>query len=342
MRPTLRLLAFSLLTSCVAVVRAHEVPAEMVTAANALLAALTPEQKKLAVYPLTDAERENWNFVPIARNGLPFKKTSTDVQALGIELLRTGLSHTGVAKVQAVMQLEIVLKELEKANPKQNRDPVNYFVTIFGEPAADKSWGWRFEGHHLAFNFTVVEGKHVFFAPSFLGTNPAEVKAGPRKGERVLAQEEDAGHAFIASLDEAQRKLAIFDAKAPTEIATANKKRVDPLAPAGISSAQLRPEQREKLLALFRIYAGRARPELAAEVMAKVAATPADKFTFAWAGSLQRASGGSYYRLQTPDYLIEYDNTQNNANHVHSVFRDFKGDFGHDLLAEHYAKAHKK
>src|SRR4051812_1751668 len=192
----------------------------MLNAATKFLGTLDPAQKKEATYPVTDAERENWNFVPIERHGLPFKKTSTAQQALGIALLRTGLSHTGVAQAQAIMALEFVLKELENDKPAGRRDPTNYFVTIFGEPSASKSWGWRFEGHHLSFNFTVIDGTHVFFAPSFMGSNPAEVRAGPRKGERVLGREEDLGLEFINSLDESQRKMAIFATEALKEIVT--------------------------------------------------------------------------------------------------------------------------
>lgn len=311
----------------------------MVAAAKTFLGALNAEQKKQAVYPLTDAERENWNFVPIARNGLPFKNTSTQVQALGFALLRTGLSHTGVAKAQAIMQLELILKEQEKDTPQGRRDPTNYFVTIFGEPSADKSWGWRWEGHHMSFNFTVVDGKHVFFVPSFMGTNPAEVRQGPRKGERVLGEEEDLGLALINSLDDAQRKTAIFATDALKEIVTTNKKRVDPLSPEGIPASKLTGPQREKLVALVKVYLNRARPELAEEVFAQISAAGVDKITFAWAGGLDR-SKQTYYRIQGPTFLIEFDNSQGNGNHIHSTIRDFKGDFGHDLLREHYAKAH--
>ena len=335
-----------LLLSCIAllaasVARAHEVPAEMTAAANVFLGALNADQKKQATYPLTDAERENWNFVPIARQGLPMKKMTPEQGALGIALLRTGLSHTGLAKAQAIMQLELFLREAEKANPKQVRDPVNYFVTIFGEPAADKSWGWRFEGHHMSFNFTVVDGKHVFFAPGFMGTNPAEVRSGPRKGERVLGGDEDMGIAFVNSLDATQRKTAIIAEKALTEIVTTNKKRVEPLSPAGITATQLTPAQREKLVALVKHHLARWRPELAAENFEKITAAGLDQLTFAWAGGLDR-SQQTYYRIQGPTFLIEFDNSQNNGNHVHSTFRDFKGDFGHDVLAEHYAKEHAK
>jgi hypothetical protein len=321
---------------------AHEVPAEMFAAAKTFLGTLSAEQKKLAVYPLTDAERENWNFVPLARNGLTFKKMSNEQYALGIALLRSGVSHTGLARVQAIMQLEFVLKELEKDTPAGRRDPSNYFITVFGEPSADKSWGWRFEGHHTAFNFTVVGGKHVFFTPSFLGSNPAEVRAGPRKGERVLAEEEDLAHAFIQSLDAAQQKIAIFAQQAPKEIITTNKKRVDALSPVGITAAQLNPAQARALLrprqSLHRPLAPRARRR---DVRSAHQAPGLDKLTFAWAGPITRGAGATYYRIQSPDFLIEFDNTQNNWNHIHTTVRAFKGDFGHDLLAEHYAKEHK-
>ncbi len=338
MRPIPHFLLGLALAVTAPVLRAHEAATEMVAAAQTFLGALSAEQKKLATYPLTDDERENWNFVPIARQGLSFKAASTQVQALGISLLRSGLSHTGVAKAQAIMQLELFLKEQEK-DTVGRRDPTNYFVTIFGEPSADKSWGWRFEGHHISFNFTVVDGKHVFFVPSFMGTNPAEVRQGPRKGERVLADEEDLGLALINSLDDAQRKVAIFAPDALKEIVTTNRKRVDPLSPDGISAAKLTAPQREKLIGLVKLYLGRARPELADEAFGKISAAGLDKITFAWAGGLDR-SKQTYYRIQGPTFLIEFDNSQGNGNHVHTTIRDFKGDFGHDLLREHYAKAH--
>jgi hypothetical protein len=257
-----------------------------------------------------------------------------------LALLRTGAGQRGLARVDAIRSMELVLKEIEKDTPPGRRDPELYFITIFGDPSDQKSWGWRFEGHHLAFNFTVVDGQHVFFAPAFIGSNPAEVLAGPRKGERVLGEEEDRGLALINSLDATQRQRAIFAAEGLKEIVTTNQKRVQPLSPVGISATQLTAAQRAQLVELVRVYATRWRPELAEEIMAKVT-RDLDRVTFAWAGALARGKA-AYYRIQTPDFLIEFDNAQNNANHIHSVFRDFKGDFGHDPLAEHYAKDHAK
>jgi hypothetical protein len=319
--------------------RAHEPAEEMRDAANALLATLNDEQKTKAIFPLNDAERENWNFVPLARSGLPFKQMTPAQHDLALALLRTGLSQRGFARAEAIISMENVLKELE--NGAARRDPTLYYVTIFGAPSADKSWGWRFEGHHLSFNFTVVNGTRIFFAPSFIGSNPGEVRSGPRKGERVLGEEDDLGRAFVKSLDEAQRKIAVISEKAPGEIITSNSKRADPLAPAGIAYAQLTPPQREQLLALVKLYINRWRPEIADETYRKLEAAGLEKIAFAWAGGFERGDG-NYYRIQTPTFLIEFDNTQGNANHIHTVFRDFKGDFGHDLLREHYEQDHKK
>jgi hypothetical protein len=319
--------------------RAHAPAADMLNAANAFLSSLDSAQKKQATYEMTNAERENWNFVPTARSGLPLKQMTPAQHDLAFALLRSGLGEAGLTRTEAVMSLENVLKELE--NGAARRDPTNYFVTIFGTPAAATPWGWRFEGHHLSFNFTVVDGSHVFFAPTFIGSNPGEVKSGPKKGLRVLGTEEDDGIALIKSLDDVQRKSAIFSADAPKEIITGNSHHVTPLSPAGLLAAQFTTAQKEKLVSLIKLYLSRSRPELADATWKEISAAGVDNITFGWAGAIERGAG-SYYRIQGPTFLLEFDNTQNNANHVHTVFREFKGDFGQDLLREHYANEHGK
>ena len=343
MRPTPRvLLAVLGLFVLSSLARAHAPATDMFGAAQKLLGTLNADQKKQAVYPLTDTERENWFFTPVPRLGLPLKQMTEAQRPLALALLRTGLGQRGLVRAEAIMSMELVLKELEKDTPAGRRDPINYFVTVFGTPSEKNSWGWRFEGHHLSFNFTIIDGSHVFFAPAFIGSNPGEVLAGPRKGERVLGEEEDLGIAFVNSLDESQRKAAIFTTEAPKEIVTSNKHRVDPLSPVGIAATELKPAQREKLHALVKVYLSRGRTELSDEAFAAITKAGLDKVTFAWAGALDRKQA-TYYRIQGPTFLIEFDNSQNNANHIHSVFRDFKGDFGggNDFLAEHYAKEHK-
>lgn len=320
------------------IVSAHEPAVEMLEAAKALLASATPEQKEKLVFPFEAAERENWNFIPMARSGLPLKQMTVTQQDLALNLLRTGLSHAGMAKAEAVISLENVLKELEHGAAR--RDPTLYYVTLFGEPSATRSWGWRFEGHHLSFNFTVVEGHHVFFTPSFIGSNPAEVRDGPKQGLRVLGDEDDLGRALVKSLTDQQRAIAIFSPTAPVEIVTGNQHHVSPLEPRGIASSQLDTEQRNQLRKLLGIYINRYRPEIADATQAEIEAAGFDKIYFAWAGGTKPGIG-HYYRIQGPTFVCEFDNTQNDANHIHTAWRDFKNDFGRDPLAEHYAREHR-
>ena len=338
MRPSPRLfltiLGLAFLTTFA---RAHAPAVDMLAAAQKFLGTLSPEQKSKTTFPLTDKQRETWFFTPVDRAGLPFKEMNAAQHELALALLRTGLSGGGMAKAEAIIALELVLKELE--NGAARRDPTLYYVTLFATPSATASWGWRFEGHHLSFNFTIVDGSHVFFTPSFIGSNPAEVRSGPKKGLNILRDEDDLGRNFVNSLDDAQRKIAVLDAKSPAEILTGNKPRVDPLSPTGLSVAQMLPAQREQLLNLLKLYAGRYRTEIADAALAEIQAAGWDKVSFAWAGGVE-AGAGHYYRIQGPTFVVEFDNTQNNANHIHTVWRDFKGDFGHDLLKTHYAKEH--
>jgi hypothetical protein len=347
MYPSPRFILTALLLLAPALTRAAAPATDMLNAATALLAALTPDQKKQATFELTSEERENWFFTPVPRQGLPLKQMDARQQGLARALLRTGLSHTGSARADAIMSLELVLREIESAaQPTKRdavalrRDPVLYYVTIFGTPAADKPWGWRWEGHHLSFNFTVAEGSRVAFVPAFMGSNPAEVRSGPRTGERILGEEEDLGRALVKALDAAQLKVALVEEKAPNDMITSNKKMIDPLSPAGLMADQMTSAQRERLMAVVRAYVSRNRAELADATMQRINSEGINRISFAWAGGLERGDA-HYYRVQGPSFLIEFDNTQNQANHIHSVFREFKGDFGRDLLREHYQKSHK-
>jgi hypothetical protein len=323
------------LTLCAASARAHpHAPAEaMAEAAQNFLAALTPEQRQKATFDLNDAERVNWHFVPRERKGLPFKEMTPAQRHLAHALLSTGLSHRGYVKATTIMSLEQILRDLEQGRGP-TRDPELYFVTIFGQPGARSTWGWRVEGHHLSVNFTLANG-HAVSAPTFFGSNPAEVKTGPRQGLRVLAEEEDLARALVSSLSEAQRQQAIIQTDAPRDIITGADRKARRLEPLGIGYAALNPEQQQRLRALVEAYAQRHRLELAAQDLEQIQQAGWDQVHFAWAGSLERGQG-HYYRVQGPTFLLEYDNTQNDANHIHSVWRDLANDFGEDLLRKHY------
>ncbi len=308
----------------------------MTRAAEAFLSGLTPDQKAQAEFTFADSERLNWHFIPRERRGLSLGEMTERQREAARTLLRTGISQPGMQKVDAIIELENVLRDLG-GNP-QVRNPELYFVSVFGTPSANGPWGWRFEGHHLSLNFTVVDGQPVATAPAFFGANPARVPSGDHVGMRALAAEEDLARDLVTALTPAQRSTAIVLDDAPNDIFTSNTLDIDPLTPVGIAVGDLDANQRRMLVRLIDEYLDRMAPELASERRSRLQTSDLDRVTFAWAGSVEEGEA-HYYRVQGPTFLIEYDNVQNNANHIHSVWRDFDGDFGRDLIGEHYQNA---
>lgn len=325
---------------------AHPAADAMTDAAKKFLATLKPEQKAKAHYAdLKSEARHAWHFIPtemvsFGRKGLPMTEMADDQRKLALALLQSAMSDGGYAKATGIFTLEGVLKQFEK-NGKVDRNPILYFVSIYGTPDAKGTWAWRFEGHHLSLSFTIVDGKEVVAVPSFMGTNPAEVREGPKKGLRVLGVEEDLGRELVKSLSADQRKVAVFAEKAPSDIITGAKVKAERLTPEGISYPKLNDAQKQLLKRVVAEYANRARADVAKGDLAKIDQAGWDKVAFAWAGGLERGDG-HYYRVQGPSFLLEYDNTQNGANHVHAVWRDFANDFGDDLLKRHYEQSHRK
>lgn len=331
------------------IVASQRTASAMATSANALLKSLDPEGRKKLALPLDSSDRTRWNFVPTSmfpRQGLPLKEMTEPQRKLAHELLRSALSDRGYTTTTAIMNdLEAILRDTEAAAREasgrgsaggQVRDPELYFFTVFGTPGEKAAWGWRVEGHHVSLHFTVANGTGVAAAPSFWGSNPAEVREGPRKGFRALDKEQDAGRAVVMALDEAQRKTAIYTETAPNDIITMTAVTTDPLTPEGLTYSAMNPKQRELLMALIDVYVSQMTADIAAERMAAIKKAGVEKLTFAWAGPVEPGAR-HYYRVQGPTFLIEFDNTQNNGNHIHSVWRDFANDFGRDLLREHLA-----
>jgi hypothetical protein len=313
----------------------------MTESANRFLASLTPEQKAKAVWTFEDAERQNWIFTPTpARKGLGLLDMSPYQKHLASALLSAGLSQSGYIKAVSIMSLEDVLRVMEAGTNAPERNPEKYYFWVFGTPSDTGTWGYRVEGHHLSQSFTIANG-HVMAAPSFYGTNPADVKQGPRAGLRVLAAEEDLARDVVQSLDAEQKKTAIVAEKAPNDILTTNSRKAALSGqPSGISAAKMNAKQFEKLNALLDEYVSNVPDQLAAVRKDQIKKAGKNIY-FAWAGGLNRGDL-HYYRVQTDTFLIEFDNTQNGGNHIHSVWRDFNGDFGADLLKAHYDTSHKK
>src|SRR5258708_26717751 len=232
----------------------------MSDAAKAFLTSLTAEQRGKAVFPLDADERMNWFYTPVPRKGLPLKEMTTAQQKLAFALLGAGLSQRGFIKASSIMSLEDVLKIMENGKGP-TRDPDLYFFSIFGEPSETGTWGYRVEGHHVSQNFTIVNGK-VIGAPSFFGTNPAEVREGPRKGLRVLAREEDLGRELVQSLNADQLKTAIVDPKAPGDMLTTNSRQAALKGqPSGLQVTKMNANQKEMLQHLLDEYANNMRSE---------------------------------------------------------------------------------
>lgn len=339
MLPRLGLIAVSALLLTAAYNRTNSASI-MTETANRFLASLTPEQKAQATFSMDDPERMHWFYIPTARKGLPLKEMSPYQKHLASALLAAGLSQTGYIKAVSIMSLEDVLKLMEHDQPAGRRDPEKYYFSIFGTPSDSQPWGYRVEGHHLSQNYTVVNG-HAVDAPSFFGDNPAEVRTGPRAGLRVLAAEEDLARDFVTSLDPAQQKVAIVEPTAPKDILTTNtRKAALSGSPNGILASKLTAAQFAKLQALLAEYVSNV-PGTVAQIREEQIRKAGRNIWFAWLGGIHKGEP-HYYRVQTASFLIEYDDTQDGANHIHSVWRDFHGDWGEDLLAEHYHAAHRQ
>ena len=307
---------------------------QMVNSTNKFLQSLSSEQRQRVEYSFTDEERLNWHFIPRTRQGLPLKDMNDNQTDLVSALMKTFVSARGFDKVQAIRSLESVLAEIEQGG-RFVRDPDGYYITVFGEPALDGSWAFRYEGHHLSLNWTFVEGVGIASSPQFFGTNPAEVRDGPRKGLRVLAVEEDLARRLVKSLNASQRSQAILEGNAPRDIFTSADKEVSALEDVGVSYQSLNSSQRAVLMELIEEVASTQPDVIASERLAEIRANAMNEIKFVWIGGTDRGDA-HYYRVQGAGFLIEYDNTQNNANHVHLVWRDFNGDFGRDLIRLHY------
>ncbi len=313
----------------------NQVSTEMTTAASTFLALLSDDEKKAATFDFKNEERENWHFVPLDRQGVRLDTLAIEKQHLAHAILSSGLSQKGYLTASQIMSLEAYLAA--KENNTDMRNPGKYYLAIFGIPAATGTWAWRFEGHHLSINLTLVDGK-LQDTPSFFGANPAEIMDGPRKGLRPLGEIEDAARALATEFQKAGQPV-VFTEKSPQDVISGQDRSAKALAEDAVHCEKLNEGDRKKVLHLFDTIYALQRESIGANELGKLHNQDAKKITFAWAGSLERGQA-HYFRLQSPDILIEYANSQNNANHAHLTLRNLHDDFGRDLLKEHYTHDH--
>jgi hypothetical protein len=314
----------------------EDVATEMRDRATQFLIALNAAQRDQATFDFDDEERFNWHFTPVDREGVQYLQLAPGQKRLADRLLASALSRDGLDKALGIMYLDQILFEREQ---RDIRNPERYYVSIFGEPSERGTWGWRVEGHHLSLNFTLTDGRLVSTSPAFMGSNPAIVRDGPHAGMEILAEEQQLGRELLAMLSGEQRERAVWSETAPRDIVTGNSRRATIETPIGLPVSEMDREQTDAVMNLIRVYLGRMRSELANEELLKLMQEDVGEIRFAWAGS-DEPGAPHYYRIHGPTFLIEYDNVQTDANHIHSVWRDLTNDFGFDALAEHYATAH--
>ncbi len=313
--------------------------------ANDFLKTLSTELKSKTLFSLNDSERYNMNFIPIEREGPTFHDFTDKQKDAAIALLMASLGTEGFRKTSEIMALEKVLFKLENNELRMpdgtpiRRDPLNYHFCIFGDPAAGNLWGWRFEGHHISLNFTSANNQIASSTPSFFGSNPAIVEVEGFDKHEVLKKETELGFLLVNSLTVNQQEVAIFSTTAPREIITGNNRNVQNIPLAGISYKEFTEDQKGAFMKLLNVYIDNYELGFAETLRIKIKKAGLENLAFAWAGSLKPGKG-HYYRIQGPMLLIEYDNIQNNANHVHTVVRDLTNDFAEDILREHYHKDH--
>ncbi|WP_091866331.1 DUF3500 domain-containing protein [Pricia antarctica] len=314
--------------------------------ANAFLQTLSQELKEKTLFTLEDEERYNMNYVPMPREGVTFHDFDETQKRAALDLLKACLSKQGYEKTLEIRSLENVLRTIENddndkmPDGRPRRDPLNYHFCIFGTPSPTEVWGWRFEGHHISLNFTSDDGKIVSATPTFLGSNPGIVKEGDSRGKQVLKKESMLGFALVNSLTADQLKIAKFSEEAPPEIITANHREAGDIEKEGIAYGKLDQAQKKTFMKLLQVYVGNYIFDFSETLMAKIEKAGIENLHFAWAGSLKEGKA-HYYRIHGPMLLIEFDNTQNDANHMHTAVRDLTNDFAEDILKRHYEMEHR-
>ena len=317
------------------------VASSMSDAAHAWLDSLNSEQRSKATFHYMDGERIFWYYPPLNRHGLPLRDMDGNQRNLALSLLATGLTDETNQQANLIIEHEEVLGplEAEAGHVTWPRDPELYYWTVFGDPTGSDPWGWRAEGHHLSVHYSVWGDQILAVTPFFLGANPAEVRKGPKLGQRILGQREDLAIELMASLDAGQRGKAIIHDNAPWDILGYNSSKQAIHNDEGLAARDLNGTQKEMLMTLISEYVGGVPEPVAADRMARIRDTGLDDYRLVWAGALDR-SRDHYYRIHGGQFIVEFDNIQNGANHIHSVWRDVENDFAQDVLRDHHLLYH--
>ena len=314
---------------------------QMTEACSNFLNSLNSDQKAKTVYSYLDGERIFWYYPPLNRHGLPLREMDAKQRQLAYAVMGSGLTDKSYEQAKLIIEHEDILGPLEVEQDKVTflRDTERYYFTIFGEPGGSDPWGWRVEGHHVCLNYSIWNDKVIAVTPFFFGANPAEVRKGPKNGLRILGDREDLAFELMESLDAGQQSKAIIYDEAPLDILTYNSSKVSLPREEGLPASRMSGTQQEMLMALVTLYVSQVRSDVAQERLDAFKTDGIDGIHLAWAGPVDK-SKAHYYRLHGGDFLVEFDNRQDGANHIHSVYRDVENDFASDVLRQHLLLYH--
>ena len=314
---------------------------QMTEACSNFLNSLNSDQKAKTVYSYLDGERIFWYYPPLNRHGLPLREMDAKPRQLAYAVMASGLTDKSYEQAKLIIEHEDILGPLEVEQDKVTflRDTERYYFTIFGEPGGSDPWGWRVEGHHVCLNYSIWNDKVIAVTPFFFGANPAEVRKGPKNGLRILGDREDLAFELMESLDAGQQSKAIIYDEAPLDILTYNSSKVSLPREEGLPASRMSGTQQEMLMALVTLYVSQVRSDVAQERLDAFKTDGIDGIHLAWAGPVDK-SKAHYYRLHGGDFLVEFDNRQDGANHIHSVYRDVENDFASDVLRQHLLLYH--
>ena len=314
---------------------------QMADTCNALLNSLSETQKAKATYAYEDGERLFWYYPPLNRHGLALRDMDAKQRELAHAVMASGLTEKSYEQAKLIIDHELVLGPLEKEQGAVTfvRDPELYYFTVFGQPGGADPWGWRAEGHHVSLHFSIWGDKVISMTPFFCGSNPAEVRKGPKTGLRILGTREDLSFDLVESLDKGQRGEAIIYDKAPLDILTYNSSKVSLPKEEGLPASRMSGTQKEMLMSLVSEYVNQVRSDLSQGRLDAIKEQGIDGFRFAWAGPTEK-NQEHYYRIHGGNFVVEFDNRQDGANHIHSVWREIENDFAQDVLREHLLLYH--
>jgi hypothetical protein len=315
--------------------------AQMGAAATAFLDSLNSEQKAKATFEYMDGERIFWYYPPMNRHGLALRDMEPAQRELAMAVLASGLTTESYEQAKLIIEHETVLGplELEQNIKTFRRDVELYYFTIFGTPGGKEPWGWRVEGHHISLHFSIMDDKVISTTPFFFGANPAEVRKGPKTGLRILGGREDLAFDLMGSLDENQVEESIICDAAPADIVTFNSSKASLMTYEGLPASKMNGAQKELLLALVAEYVNQVRTDVAVQKLDALKKDGLDHLYLAWAGPVSKDEP-HYYRIHGGDFVVEFDNRQDGANHIHSVWRDVENDFATDVMREHLIQFH--